>query len=88
MLSATMAEHFQSASTRLFQDSAEELAARLERHGSEAAKAMACEARELAGLFASWATQRPTDELRFATVQRLFALNRRVSDYLPEAAEG
>jgi hypothetical protein len=73
---------YQSASTRLFQDSAEELAQQLENVGSEAARVLAAEARELMECFVSWQHRRPTDEARVETIQRLFALNRRASDYL------
>ena len=73
---------YQSASTRLFQESAEELAIRLESEGSEASRTLAIEARELAVSFAVWHEERPTDEVRVATIQRLFELNRRALDYL------
>ncbi len=73
---------YQSASTRLFQDSADELAIRLENEGSEASLALAREARELAAAFTVWQVERPTDEVRVAIIQRLFELNRRAQDYL------
>ena len=72
---------YQSASTRLFQDSAVELALRLEGEGSEVARGLAREARELAERFAAWQRERPTDEERVATIQRLFDLNRRAAVY-------
>jgi hypothetical protein len=73
---------YQSSSTRLFQDSAEQLAVRLEKEGSDAACALAREARELAVRFAEWQEKRPADEVRVATIQRLFELNRRANDYI------
>jgi hypothetical protein len=73
---------YQSASTRLFQDGAEQLALDLEREGSEAAAVLAREARDLATRFRAWAEERPSDDERVATLQRLFDLNRRASDYL------
>jgi hypothetical protein len=72
---------YQSASTRLFQDSAVELALRLEGEGSEVARGLAREARELAERFAGWQRERPTDEERVATIQRLFDLNRQAAVY-------
>ncbi len=71
-----------SASTRLFEDSAEQLALRLEQDGSESARGLAREARELAAAFRGWARQRPADDVRVATIERLFDLNRRAMDYL------
>lgn len=73
---------YQSASTRLFQESAEQLASQLEQEGSPAARLLAREARELAARFAEWQVQRPTDDARVVTIQRLFELNRRAVDYL------
>jgi hypothetical protein len=73
---------YQSASTRLFRESAEELAVRLEEEGSETAGLLAAEARQLVQRFVEWQTVRPTDEERVATIQRLFELNRRAADYL------
>ena len=77
-----MTVQYQSASTRLFQDSAEQLALRLEQEGSEAAAVLAREARELSARFTVWAEERPSDDERVATIQRLFDLNRRAMDYL------
>jgi hypothetical protein len=71
-----------SASTRLFEDSATQLALRLEQDGSDLALRLAVEARELAVAFETWTRQRPTDEVRVATIERLFDLNRRAMDYL------
>jgi hypothetical protein len=73
---------YQSASTSLFQDSADQLAVRLEQEKTEAASALAREARELAVLFAHWHEERPSDDVRVATIQQLFDLNRRAMDYL------
>lgn len=75
-----MTVEYQSASTRLFQEGAEDLALRFEREGSAESLLLAEEARELAARFAEWHQQRPTDEVRVATIQRLFALNRRAAD--------
>ena len=74
--------HQPSASTHLFQESAEHLAIRLEQEPAEVALGMAREARELAACFAAWNAERPADDVRVATIQRLFDLNRRVMDYL------
>jgi hypothetical protein len=73
---------YQSASTRLFQDSAEDLALRLEQEGTDAARTLAGEARELARRFTEWQSTRPSDEERVETIQRLFDLNRRAQDLL------
>lgn len=73
---------YQSASTLLFKESAEDLTRRLEQEGSEAARVLAAEAHEIAGRLAVWHLERPSDEERFATLQRLFDLNRRAADYL------
>ena len=77
-----MANHLPSESTHLFQDSAEQLAFRLEKESTDAASALAGEARELAARFVAWRTERPADDVRVATIQRLFDLNRRAMDYL------
>jgi hypothetical protein len=71
---------YQSASMRLFQESAEELAVRLDQEGT--GHKLAAEAREFSKRFTEWASQRPTDEERVATIQRLFDLNHRAMDYL------
>jgi hypothetical protein len=73
---------YQSASTRLFQESAADLATRLDGEGSEAARALAREAHELYARFAAWQRERPSDEERVATIQQLFDLNRRAAVYL------
>jgi hypothetical protein len=77
-----VANHQPSASTHLFQDSAEQLALRLEQEPSDLARAMAQEARALAARFATWHEARPADDVRVATIQQLFDLNRRAMDYL------
>lgn len=77
-----MSNHQPSASTHLFQDSAEQLAKRLEQEPSDLARSLAREARELASRFAQWHTARPADDIRVATIQQLFDLNRRAMDYL------
>jgi hypothetical protein len=77
-----MSNHLPSASTHLFQESAEHLAARLEQEPSDAARVLAREARDLAHRFTAWQTQRPADDVRVATIQQLFDLNRRAMDYL------
>jgi hypothetical protein len=77
-----VSNHQPSASTHLFQDSAEQLAVRLEQENTDAARALAEEARTLAAHFSTWQTERPADDIRVATIQRLFDLNRRAMDYL------
>jgi hypothetical protein len=73
---------YQSASTHLFLESALQLADRLELEPSEAAHQLAREARELAARFVAWQAERPGDDVRVETIQRLFELNRRAIDYL------
>ena len=77
-----MTPDYQSDSTGIFKDGAEELALRLEQEGSETALLLAAEARQLAQRFVEWRTTRPTDEERVETIQRLFDLNRRAMDYM------
>ncbi len=79
---STVSTSYQSDSTHLFLDSALALADRLEREPSEAAHHLAREARELAARFIEWQTARPADEVRVATIQRLFEINRRAMDYV------
>jgi hypothetical protein len=55
---------------------------RLEQEGSDAARALAREARELMARFTEWQHVRPTDDARVATIRRLFELNRRAMDYI------
>jgi hypothetical protein len=77
-----VANHQPSASTHLFQDSAEQLAVRLEQEQTDSARALAEEARALAVNFSTWQTERPADAVRVSTIQKLFDLNRRAMDYL------
>jgi hypothetical protein len=77
-----VSNHQPSASTHLFQDSAEQLALRLEQEPAGVAHALALEARTLAERFATWQDARPADDVRVATIQQLFDLNRRAMDYL------
>ncbi|MFT3769577.1 MAG: hypothetical protein QM820_29425 [Minicystis sp.] len=77
-----MSNHLPSATTHLFLDSTEQLALRLEQEPSEVAHALAREARALYARFASWQNERPADDVRVATIQALFDLNRRAMDYL------
>jgi arginine utilization protein RocB len=71
-----------STATAIFQESAEQLASRLEQEASDAAREMAIEARALAARFAEWQKERPPDKVRVATIQQLFELNRRAMDYI------
>jgi hypothetical protein len=73
-----------SSSAPLFQKSAEELAAKLAEIGTAESMTMAREARELSETFKSWNKARPTNEVRIAKIQQLFALNRRVMDFLAQ----
>jgi hypothetical protein len=77
-----VSNHLPSASTHLFQDSAEQLATRLEQEPSELARGLSREARELAARFAGWQTAPPDDDERAALIQKLFDVNRRALDYL------
>lgn len=71
-----------SSSWPLFRQSAEDLASKLQEiKNSEAAK-LAKESSALAATFLSWETNRPTSEVRIATIHQLFDLNRRAQDYL------
>lgn len=81
-----MSNHLPSGSSHLFYDSAEQLAYRLELEDTDAARAMAREARALAARFAEWHAQRPQEDIRLATIQALFDLNRRAIDYLDSGA--
>ena len=71
-----------SSSTNLFQDSAEQLALRLEQESSPEAIELAREARALTHIFSTWQTTRPSDSDRVAGIQQLFELNRRAMDVL------
>ena len=77
-----------TGSASVFQNSAKELAMRLEGDESPAAQEMVREAQELRDTFRRWELQRPADEIRVATIRRLFDLNRRAMDYLAGAARG
>jgi hypothetical protein len=71
-----------SASTSLFLENAEKLAARLEQETSGAAQLLALEARELAAQFFAWKEKKPEGSVRVARIQQLFDLNRRAMDLL------
>jgi hypothetical protein len=71
-----------TGSAAIFEQKARELIERLERDPSETGRAMVTEARELCAVFQQWLDIRPTDEERITRIQQLFALNRRVMDYL------
>jgi hypothetical protein len=73
-----------SQSVPLFRRSAEDLATKLAEIGTPEAEAMAREARELAAVFGTWESARPPNDLRIAKIQALFALNRRVMDFLAQ----
>jgi len=68
----------------LFQQSAEDLAAKLAEIGTAESMAMAMEARDLATTFRGWEKIRPANDLRIAAIQQLFNLNRRVMDFLSQ----
>jgi hypothetical protein len=72
----------QSITSTVFLESAEELLGRLDRLGVPEAQMMSREARDLADEFRSWALRRPDEAERFATIDRLFALNRRAMDWM------
>jgi hypothetical protein len=71
-----------SNSVPLFRQSAEDLATKLAEIGTAESMGMAREARDLAATFRGWEKARPTNEVRIAAIQQLFALNRRVMDFL------
>ena len=74
----------QSTTSPLFENSAEEVANRLEPHRTEVAIAMAHEARQLVEEFRTWRTKRPLDHIRIAAIRQLFDLHRRAMDYLAQ----
>jgi hypothetical protein len=74
----------QSTTSPLFENSAEEVANRLEAHRSDVAMAMAQEARQLVEEFRAWRTRRPLDHVRIAAIRQLFDLHRRAMDYLAQ----
>lgn len=71
-----------SNSVPLFRQSAEDLAKKLSDIGTAEAMTMAREARELVDTFRAWESMRPANDARIAKIQQLFALNRRVMDFL------
>ena len=71
-----------SSSWPLFRQSAEDLASKLQEIKTADAMGLGKEASTLAATFASWEVNRPTSEVRVATIQLLFDLNRRAQDYL------
>ncbi len=73
-----------SSSVPLFRQSAEDLANKLSEIGTAEAMGMAREARELVQTFRAWEQARPANDARIAKIQQLFALNRRVMDYLAQ----
>lgn len=73
-----------SKSGALFRQSALDLLQKLSEIGTAEAMGMAREARELAETFKSWEKTPPDGAARFARIQQLFALNRRVMDYLAQ----
>ena len=75
-----------SVSSPVFLTNAEELVTRMERQGSPRALVMAAAARELVDTFRSWQRERPEDEVRIATIEKLFDLHRQAMDYLANQA--
>jgi hypothetical protein len=73
-----------SSSVPLFRQSAEDLAGKLSEIGTAESMGMAREARDLAETFRAWEKARPANDLRIAKIQQLFALNRRVMDFLAQ----
>ena len=73
-----------SSSVPLFRASAEDLAGKLSEIGTAASMHMAREARDLAVIFKGWENVRPANDVRIAAIQALFALNRRVMDFLAQ----
>lgn len=71
-----------SSSVALFLQSALDLQKKLSEIGTAEAMTMAREARELADTFKGWEKVRPANDARIAKIQQLFALNRRVMDFL------
>lgn len=77
-----------SHSVPLFRQSAEDLARKLAEIGTAEAMGLCREARELAETFRVWeSAARPPNELRIAKIQQLFALNRRVMDFLAQRSK-
>lgn len=71
-----------TSSSPVFIQTADELVKRLERDGSEAAGVLVREASELAACFRRWQTEKPDQEARVVTIQRLLDLQRRAMTYL------
>lgn len=71
-----------SSSWPLFRQSAEDLASKLHELKTAEAMGLGKEATAMAATFASWEINRPTSEVRVATIHALFDLNRRAQDYL------
>ncbi|MFT3774533.1 MAG: hypothetical protein QM820_54950 [Minicystis sp.] len=79
----------QSNSVPLFRQSAEDLVKKLSEIGTAEAMGLLREARELVDTFRAWeSTGRPPNDVRIAKIQQLFALNRRVLDFLAQRAKG
>ncbi len=71
-----------STSVALFRQSALDLNEKLSEIGTAESMTMAREARELADTFKAWEKTKPENTARIAKIQQLFALNRRVMDFL------
>ncbi len=77
----SVANPLPSTATAVFQESAEQLALRLEQDSTPPARMLAEEARDLVKRFKAWQRERPSNEERVSTIQQLFDLNRRVMDH-------
>lgn len=78
----------QSRSVPLFRRSAEDLVNKLAEIGTAEAMGLLREARELADTFRAWeGGARPPNEVRIPRIQQLFALNRRVLDFLAQRSK-
>jgi hypothetical protein len=73
-----------SSSVPLFRQSAEALAGKLAEIGTAESMSMAREARVLAHTFLGWEKARPANDARITAIGQLFALNRRVMDFLAQ----
>jgi len=69
-------------SAPIFAENVADLIRRLTHDDSPAAQEMLREAVELGDCFRKWQIQRPTQDVRVATIQQLFDLNRRAMDHL------
>jgi hypothetical protein len=74
-----------SITSSVFLNSALDLVRRLSPDPSPAGFVLAEEARALVELFQSWEREKPADDDRIATIQRLFELNRRAMDHLAKS---